>query len=169
MLKKYSKILAAVATVLLLVTMMAGCTGGGTLRKPEMKEGAVAVEVTGSCDIQINGDTITVSGETNLLPGSIIYISVEAQNGMTLDSAKITKGNDNKISQDFKITDEKYTDSVSSVTGHITCAPRLYGTQPTNIYETYGDKFENIKSEGLLWNASGSFVIFASESVDLDK
>lgn len=170
MLNRYSRIFAMVVAVLLLITMLGGCSGGGTLNKTEMKEGAVAVTVTGSCNIKVENGVITVSGETNLLSGSILYISVEAQNGITLDSVKITKGDSDQISQDFSITDDKYTDSVVSVIGHITCAPRLYGTQPANIYETYGDKFENIVSDGnLIWNSSGVSVVFGSEAVDLNK
>lgn len=170
MLKKYAKIFVAAMVVVLLVATLAGCSGGGTLKKPTMKEGAVAVPITGSCDLKIENGVITVSGETNLLPGSILYISVEAQNGMTLDSVKLTKGNEDTVSHDFTITDEKYDDSVVSVTGHISCAPRLYGTHAEIVYETYGEKFENIESEGnLVWDSTGVIVVFGSDTVDFKK
>ena len=169
MLKKYSKILAAVSAALLLMTILAGCSGGGTLKAPAMKEGATEVTVTGSCDLTVDGDTITVSGETNLMAGAIVCVSVESQSGMTLDSVKLPIGEDGKISQEFTKTADKYDEAVTSITGHIACVPRLYGTQPTAVYEKYGSKFENIALDGqnILWNSNGKMVVFASETVDL--
>lgn len=167
MLKKYSKIFVVVAAVMLITVMLAGCGGGGTLKMPEKKEGAVTVEVTGTCDIKLENGVITVSGDNDLLSGTILYVSVEAQNGMTLDSVKITKINDGPISHDFVVSDQKYDDSVKTITGHITCAPRLYGTHAQIAYATYGNNFENISSEGnLIWDNSGKIVVFASETID---
>jgi len=169
MLKKYSRILAVTASALMLVMMLTGCSGGGTVKAPEMKEGAAEVTVTGSCDLVIDGDTITVSGETDLMAGTIICVSVESQNGMTLDSVNFPIGEDGKISQNFTKAADKYDETVTSVIGHIACAPRLYGAQPTAVYEKYGSKLENIALDGqnVLWNSNGKMVVFASEMVDL--
>lgn len=168
MLKKYFRILAVTTGILMLVVMLSGCGGGGTVKPPAMKEGAVAVTVTGSCEMTIEGDTITVSGETNILPGALVCVSVESQSGMTLDSV-IIPVEDKKISHQFKITADKYDEGVVSVTGHITCAPRIYGTQSTAVYEKYGSKFENITPDGqnVLWDSNGNFVVFASETIEL--
>ena len=167
MLKKYFKI-TAVAAALMLVMALAGCGGGGTVKPPAMKEGAVAVTVSGSCGLTIDGDTITVSGETDILPGSLVCVSVESQSGMTLDSAVVAVEG-KKISREFKITEDKYDEGVVSVIGHITFSPRLYGTQSTAVYEKYGTKFENIKPDGknVLWDYNGNIVVFASEQVKL--
>jgi hypothetical protein len=135
-----------------------------------MKEGATEVKVTGSCDLAINGDTVTVSGETDMMPGALVYVSVESQDGFTLSSAKLNLGEDGKISQDFTMSADKYDDTVTAVMGHITCASHLYGAQPAGAYEKYGDKFENIAlSDNLIWNSKGCFVVFASEMVELGK
>jgi len=166
MLKKCFKI-TAVAAALILVVALAGC-GNRTLMPPAMKEGATPVTVTGSCELTIDGDTITVSGETDLPSQSRVCVSVESQSGITLDSAVvIVEGK--KISQQFKITEDKYDESVVSVTGHITFSPRLYGTQPEEVYEKYGTRFENIKPDGknVLWDSNGNIVVFASETVKL--
>ena len=169
MLKKYSKIFAVISTVILLTMALAGCGGGRTLQKPAMQEGAVAVEVTGSCDIKLENGVITVSGETNLMNGAIVYISVEAQNGITLDSRKSIVGGES-ISEDFVVSGDKYDDSVKTITGHITCAPRLYGNQNPDILNVYGSKFENIQSEGnLIWDSTGCFVVFGSKTIDFTK
>ncbi len=172
MLKKYSKIFVVMAAVLMTMVLMAGCMGGGggTLKKPVMSDDAVAVEVTGSCDMKMENGIITVSGESDILDGSILYISIEAQNGMTLDAVKVTKLPNEPISHDFVISDDKYDDSVKTITGHISIAPRLYGTHADIVYETYGNKFENIVSEGnLVWDTGGSVVVFASETIDFRK
>ncbi len=169
MLKKYSKIFAVISAVILLTMALAGCGGGGALHKPAMQTGAVAVEVTGSCDIKLENGVITVSGETNLMNGALVYISVEAQNGITLDSRTTIVGGES-ISEDFIVSDDKYDDSVKTITGHITCAPRLYGNQNPDIYNAYGSKFENIQSEGnLVWDAAGCFVVFGSKTIDFTK
>ncbi|MGI5918198.1 MAG: hypothetical protein ACOX8N_00860 [Christensenellales bacterium] len=166
MLKKCFKITAVVAA-LILVVALAGC-GGGTLKPPAMQEGATPVTVTGSCEMTIDGDTITVSGEIDVLPGSLVCVSVESQSGITLDSAVVTVEG-KKISQQFKITEDKYDEGVVSVTGHITFSPRQYGTQPEEVYKKYGTRFENIKPDGknVLWNSNGNIVVFASEMIDL--
>ncbi len=169
MLKRYVKIISAVMAVIIISALLAGC-GSADLSKPKMKEGAVTVPVKGSCDISVENGKITVSGETDLLPGSILYVSVEAQNGMTLSYVKMTKGDANTVSHEFTIN-EKYDDSVKTVTGHISCAPTLYGKHAEIVYETYGDKFENIVTEddSLVWNSNGVIVVFASDAVALTK
>jgi len=167
MLKKCFKI-TAVAAVLVLVMALAGCGGGAALKPPAMKEGAVPVTVTGSCELTIDGDTITVSGEMDVPPQSLLRVSVESQSGITLDSDVIIfEGK--KISREFKITEDKYGEGVVSIIGHITFSPRQYGKQPEEVYEKYGTKFENIRPDGInvLWNTNGNFVMFASEMVDL--
>ena len=168
--KKSVKILLASLSIVLMISVFTGC-GAAVVTKPEMEEGAVTVPVSGSCDISVADGVITVSGETDLLSGSILYISVEAQNGMTIDFVKITKGDDDKVSHEFVIDGEKYDDNVVSVTGHITCAPKLYGKHADIVYETYGDKFENIenKTGDMVWNTEGVIVVFGSESIDLAK
>ena len=168
MLKKYVRIITAVMAVMITI-LLAGC-GNADLSKPKMKEGAVQVPVKGTCDMVVEDGVITVSGETDLLAGSILYISVEAQNGMTLDYVKMTKGDANAVSHKFNMN-EKYDDSVKTITGHISFAPTLYGKHADIVYETYGDKFENIVSDdsSLVWNSNGVIVVFASDAVELAK
>lgn len=165
--KKRFKIAAAAILVVLLAAMMAGC-GSVTIAKPQMSENATQVSVDGSCDISLNGDTFTVSGETNILDGALLHVSVVSQDGMIVDYVTMTKNGD-QISHDFKITSEKYDDTVKIVTGFITCAPTLYGQQPDAIYAAYGKKFENLDGpEGdIIWNGDGVVALFGSESIKL--
>lgn len=167
--RKRFKIIAAAILVVLLAVLTAGC-GSTTLTKPQMTASAMAVKVTGSCEIEVNGDTITVKGETDIMDGAIIHISVVSQDGMIVDSVSGPKQGDS-ISREFKITSEKYDDSVKVVAGFISCAPTLYGTQPDAVYTAYGKKFENLEApEGdIIWNSNGVVVVFGSDSVELSK
>ncbi len=167
--KKRFKIIIAVMMVLVFVGAAAGCAAP-VVTKPQMTANATPVKVDGSCQIELNGDTLTVKGETNILDGAMLHISVVSQDGMIVDFVKMTKQGDS-ISQDFKITSEKYDDTVKSVTGYISCAPTLYGTQPDAIYSAYGQKFENVEApEGdIVWNSNGVVIVFGSDSVEINK
>lgn len=167
--KKRFKIIAAVMMALVVTVSAAGCAAP-VVNKPQMTAGATAVKVTGSCTIEVNGDTITVKGETDIMDGAILNISVLSQDGMIVDKVNITKQGDS-ISQDFKITSEKYDDTVKTVTGYIACAPSLYGAQPKAVTTAYGSKFENVQGPDgdIVWNSNGVVIVFGSDSVELKK
>lgn len=167
--KKRFKIIVAVVMALIFVGAAAGCSAP-MVTKPQMTANATAVKVDGSCHVELNGDTLTVKGETNIMDGAMLHISIVSQDGMIVDFVKMTKQGDS-ISQDFKITSEKYDDTVKAVTGYISCAPSLYGTQPDAVYNAYGKKFENVEApEGdIVWNSNGVVIVFGSESVELSK
>ena len=162
------KSFAVIVCIGVLVIMLAGC-GSVSLPRPEALEGAPTFEVTGSCDISIDGDVITVSGETDIMDGALIDISVVGQDGMVIEHEKITKSGDT-MSHEFVITDELYS-GVDSVVGYITFAPKTFGNQLDAVYETYGDDFEYIDAgEGnYIWDKNGIIVLFASEMVQLEK
>jgi hypothetical protein len=159
--KKSFIIFVAVCTAILSL-LLSGC-GAAAIARPTPDPGAQLVKITGSCDITVNGNVITVSGTTNIMDGAMIYISVLGQNGMTLDKATIKKSGD-QISQNFTM-DDKY-EKINAITGFITCAPRLYGTQD-DLYKTYGNKFENIDApnDNYQWDNEGKVIIFQSKQL----
>jgi hypothetical protein len=166
--RKFSfKIMVLVLTLAAAAAVFSGC-GTVQLEKPKALEGVPTFPVTGSCEIAIKGNVINVSGETDLMDGTFINISVVAQNGMTLDSATIVKSG-NSISSDFALTD-KY-EGVKKIKGYITCAPTLYGKQPDNVYKNYGNTFEYIETdkENYIWEKDGIIILFGSDMVDLLK
>ncbi len=167
--KKRFKIIVAIMMALVFTALAAGCAAP-VVTKPQMTANATAVKVDGSCQIEVNGDTVTVKGETNIMDGAMLHVSVLSQDGMIVDFVKMTKQGD-AISHDFKITKEKYDDTVKSLTGYISCAPSLYGAQPPAVLAAYGEKFENVEApEGdLVWNSNGVVIVFGSDSVNLDK
>ncbi len=164
--KKRLKILTAVVLVLLLALLAAGC-GAASIPKPQPTQGAKTVTVTGNCDLEIEDNTIIVSGETDLIDGALLHVSVVSQDGMIVDSVKLTKSGDT-VEQRFIITEEKYGDSVKTITGFIVCAPSLYGAQPQAVYDAYGKRFENIQGD-FVWNDNGIIVLFASETVEFAR
>jgi len=167
--KKCFKITVAVVMALMTV-LLAGCSGAVSIPKPTMSENATSVAVDGSCEISVSGDKITVSGETSIMDGALLHVSVVSQDGMIVDFVKITKNGD-AVSHDFTVTSEKYDDTVKAVTGYISCAPTIYGQQPQAVYDAYGKKFENIEAPdgSIVWNGDGVVVVFGSKSVDLAK
>ncbi len=88
--KKRLKILTAVVLELLLALLAAGC-GAASIPKPQPTQGAKTVTVTGNCDLEIEDTTIIVSGETDLIDGALLHVSVVSQDGMIVDSVKLTK------------------------------------------------------------------------------
>lgn len=162
--KKRFKIYGVAVMVLLAAALLAGC-GAPALPRPTPSAGAAPVRVSGSCEITVGDGVITVSGETDIMDGALMHVSVVSQAGMIVDSVTFTKNGDT-VSKDFSITPAKYDETVQKVAGYITCAPSLYGAQPQSVYDAYGKKFENIDS-GFVWNNDGVVVLFGSKIVDL--
>ncbi len=159
--------LSAVVAAAVFITILAAC-GQSTLSRPQPKVDAVIVEVTGSCGIEVDEDTIKVSGETDIKAGAIIQVSVVSQSGDIIDSEVIVKADD-IISCNFAKTQTKYAD-VESIIGYITFAPSRFGNQPEEIYDIYGENFENIeyKKESVVWDNKGMMVLFASEPLNIN-
>jgi hypothetical protein len=151
------------------VMVLTGC-GAVSIEKPKIVAGAQMIEITGSCEIAVSGNTITVSGETNIMDGALLDISVVGQDGIVRQHEKITKNGDS-FSVDFTMTDEIYDDSVKSVVGYMTFAPKYYGSQPDEVYQAYGDEFGLIDAGdgNYTWDSNGIIVMFASEMVPLEK
>ena len=154
------KVIAVIVSTVLVLGIVAGC-GAAVIEKPTVSAGVSKVEVSGYCEMDVEGTTITVTGETNFIPGTIIHISIIAQSGEEIDSVKISKSED-EIVQTFQITDDKYR-NVTSFTAFISIAPSLYGKQSEGVQMEYGKKFERISSEHI-WNKDGIVVMFASET-----
>lgn len=166
MFNKYLKLSAAVLMSIMAVLLLAAC-GEAAISRPQPKVDAVMVKVSGSCDIAVSNGIITVSGQTNIEKGALIHVSVVSQSGAVIDYQLITKDSD-EIKCDFEKTQEKYGD-ISQITGYITFAPVRYGKQPEEIYNIYGEKFENIEfeKESVVWDNKGIIVLFASETMAL--
>lgn len=156
------KILAIVLLMAMIVTLLAGCGASAPLNRPSMKEGAVAFDVTGSCEAVLSGNVLTVSGESNIADGTLGTISVYNSDGNMVESVNVTKQGDN-LSHEFAVTDKW----PSQVYGFITFDTKQSGTQSPGIQALYGSKFENIQGTNTLWNSYGVAVVFQSELIKI--
>jgi hypothetical protein len=156
------KILAIVLLTAVIVALLTGCTGSAPVNRPAMKSGAAAVEVTGSCEAVLNGNVLSVKGESNIADGTLGTISVYDTQGREVETVKVTKQGDN-LSYDFAVT-EKWPDEVF---GFITFDTRQAGTQPQEIQALYGSKFENMQGPNTLWDTYGVAAVFQSEIVKI--
>ena len=155
------KVISVLLSTILVLGILAGC-GASVIEKPVAGENVTMVQITGFCEIEVEGSTITVKGETSFITGTLIHISIVAQNGMEIDSVIITKAKD-AIEQTFQITENKYGNDVTSFTAFISVAPTLYGKQnPESVLIEYGEKFELISGDHI-WNKDGIIVMFASK------
>lgn len=156
------KILAIVLLMAVTVVFLAGCGSSAPLKRPAMKSGATAFEVTGSCEAVLNGNVLTVKGESNLADGTLGTISVYNTNGEEVEKVDVTKQGDN-LSHDFTVT-EKWP---AEVYGFISFDTRQAGTQPQEIQSLYGSKFENLQGPNTLWDTYGVAVVFQSEIIKI--
>lgn len=160
------KLITVLLCIALVTVLLTGC-GGGSLPKPARIDGVPTYEVTGTCQLEIKDGIITVSGQTDLMNGVILNVSVHAQSGEELDKYTFSKTED-QISHDFTITADKYDDSVQAIIGYITCAPSVYGKQSEGIIKTYGENFEyiDVPDENYIWSNDGIVILFASEMLE---
>lgn len=172
------KVIVVAVCIAALISVFAGCAAP-QLKQPELGAGVRAEMISGNCDIEINGDVIKVTGETNFAEGAVLHVSIHSQSGIEIAGENIIKKED-KISHEFVITSDKYDDGVESVVAYITCAPKYYGSQPNDpndtyndIYAIYGESFERIQLENesernsIVYSTEGNIVVFASEMVKL--
>ena len=163
------KLTAIALCIIIIAGVFAGC-GSAAIPKPTSAPESTTppAEVVGSCELKVEGSSITVSGETSFMDTTVISISVVAQSGMVIDSTDVTQQEDGKVDVTFQMTDDKY-DGVKKITGFLTITPTKQNDQ---IHEKYGKKFEHIKSVtesksgeavNVVWNKDGNIVTFSSD------
>lgn len=144
------------------VMLLAGC-GSSQITRPSMKAGAAAFAVTGSCQADLNGNVLTVSGSSNLSDGILATISVYGGNGKMVEIVNVAKSGDN-LSHEFTVSDS-WPDEVY---GFITFDTYQAGAQPQPIQDLYGSKFENLQGKNVVWdNMHGCAAVFGSELVQV--
>lgn len=157
------KLIAATASIVILLVVLAGC-GSSAIPKPtpQAEEGIQAVEVTGYCEITVEDSAIKVTGETNLKTGTLMEISIVAQNGMEIESTTITKAGDDAFEAVFQMSGDKYGENVKAITAFVTAGPKTPKKQSGEVLKVYGSKFEQITNTAI-WNKDGNIVTFSSE------
>lgn len=154
------KLIVLLVIVLATVTVFAGCNGAQEIKKPEPV--GATVEVTGSCKAELDGDTLVVTGETNLMDGTNGVISVLNSNGTRIEQQKVTKQGDN-LKAEFKVA----ADWPDTVYGYVMFDTQKSDGQPAEVTKVYGNKFQNLTGANVIWDQHGVIAIFQSEAVKI--
>ncbi len=156
------KLILLLVIVLVTVTVFAGCGGAVEIKRPEPDKDIPVFNVTGSCKAELNGNVLTVSGQTNLMDGTNGIIGVYSSDGTRVDQKKFTKQGDN-LTAEFEVK----VDWPETVYGNIMFDTQKSDGQPDEVKKTYGKHFQNLDGEGIIWDKNGNIVIFQSEAVTI--
>lgn len=158
--KKVICLLLAAAAVF----SVSACARLPQLAKPAIQEGAEAVKVTGSCEVELvdGGQTLRVNGTCSLMDGTNGLVSVLNANGSVLDKRKFTKQGD-EISYDFAVGE----DWPATVYGFISFDTQQCDAQPAEVTDAYGKRFQNLEGDDVIWDTKGVIAVFQSEALDI--
>ncbi len=160
--KMKKKLALLLVLVVAVVAVLMGCGGPAQIEKPKPDEGATVFDVTGSCKAELNGDTLIVSGETNLMDGTNGVIAVFNSDGTKAADQKFTKQG-NEIKAEFKVG----SDWSDVVYGNIMFDNQKSDGQPDAVKEAYGKHFQNLTGNAIIWDKNGNIVVFQSEEVKI--
>lgn len=152
---KRVKLTAFLAVIVAVAISFAGC-GSASLPRPQADVSKI-VDVTGSCDMKIENNKAIVECKSDMIDGTIFRLSVESPEAKQLAYKDIVKNGDN-LKAEFDLTNFNET----SYYGFATSAPALYGNQPDAVLNKYGKKYENIKSDQILWTMDSCILVISS-------
>lgn len=144
------------------IMCLCACARTPNLTKPAVAEGAKPVEVEGSCEAVLQGSTLEVSGNCNLMDGTNGIIRVLSADGSKLAEQKFTK-NGPDMAQTFQVKD----DWPEVVYGFISFDTQDADSQPKEVLEAYGKRFENLEGKDVIWDLKGIIAVFQSEAVEI--
>lgn len=149
-----------------MILLLSGCSCSGTrdIAKPAPAEGAEPVEVEGSCSAQLinGGSVLAVTGTCSLMDGTNGIVSVLSAEGRQLDAHKFTKEGP-ELGWDFEVK----RDWPDIVYGFISFDTQNCDSQPKEVTEAYGKRFQNLEGEDVIWDMKGVIAVFQSEPVNI--
>ena len=153
-----------VVAMLLACAMMVpvACSRVPQLSKPARSDGDGAINVTGACEAKLldGGQVLHVSGECSLMDGTNGIVCILNANGWTVEKLKFTLESDT-ISFDFPVT----ADWPATVYGLISFDTQQCDRQPSEVTETYGNRFQNLEGPDVIWDTKGVVAVFQSDPV----
>ena len=162
--KLLRKQLLLVSIVLVLVVSMTGCIGGGKNAQVTPPPGALigteTVSITGAVTATLDSGKVIVSSDANIMDGALVELSVTSVASKTLASKVIVKNGDN-LKAEFIIGDEWGSD----VYAFVVMTKDSSGKQADHIYLAYGENFENIEADTLLYNSKSYMFVLQSEKL----
>lgn len=151
-----------VVIVGLAILCLCACSRSPNLVKPAPAEGATPVEVEGSCEATLQGTTLEIDGSCNLMNGTNGIIRILSADGSRLAEQKFTKESDD-ISYSFEVG----KDWPEIVYGFISFDTQDAESQPKEVLDAYGKRFENLEGENVIWDLKGVIAVFQSEAVEI--
>lgn len=158
---KKTRILALCLMLALAAMLLVSCGSSSGLQRLEPKEGVEKVELSGSCTAEITGDTLRINFSSNLQNGAIVKFSVDSYEGKELASKEYSVSGEN-IYAEFDI-DPAWEGVVYAT---VQCSPQV-GSQPSEVTDLYGNYFQNIDGEHVIWNDKSNIFIVQSEKINL--
>lgn len=161
------KKIAGVLLALLAACALTACSCNGgvaQIAKPGMSEGAEAFEVKGSCGAELvdGGQALQVNGTCNLMNGTNGVVSILGADGVTLERKKFTKESD-----DLAFEFEVQSDWPEIVYGFISFDTQQSDSQPREVTDVYGNRFQNLEGDDVIWDLKGVIAVFQSEPVEI--
>ena len=114
------------------------------------------------CYICLNsGDTLRIDFSSNLQEGAVVKFSVDSYEGKELASKEYSVSGEN-IYAEFAVDPE--WEGVLYAT--VQCSPQV-GSQPSEVTDLYGNYFQNIDGEHVIWNDKSNIFLVQSEKINL--
>lgn len=159
--KKKKRIAALCLMLALAAMLLVSCGGSAGLKRLEPKEGVEKVKLEGSCTAKIMGDTLRIDFSSNLQEGAVVKFSVDSYEGKELASKEYSVSGEN-IYAEFAVDPE--WEGVLYAT--VQCSPQV-GSQPSEVTDLYGNYFQNIDGEHVIWNDKSNIFLVQSEKINL--
>ena len=157
------KILAITICLVLAIAVFTGCSVP-EITRPMVSAGAKMVTVSGSCKATIENGKIIVTAQTDIMDGTIFKLSIQTVEGKELAQQTITKQGDN-LKAEFDVS---VLEGEKEFYAFASCAAQAYGAQPENVLNTYGQQFELMQGEDVLWDLAGVVAVFNSGKVSVE-
>ncbi len=148
---------AVVVLTLISLFVLTGCGGSTAIARPVTT--AELIEPAGEITASVNGDEITVSLSTDIMDGASYAITVDESTGKNLYKQIYTKQGD-----DINVTLPISADWEGEVYVSFVCSAFDSGTQTNEVKAAYGDQFENLAGDYVIFLPQGnSFVLLSDE------
>jgi hypothetical protein len=163
--KRILKTILTAAVLVAALTALTACSGGSSeLAKATPIAGKDVKTITGSVTLSKTDDNmLKVDCTTDIMNGAKLRISIDSYEGTMLAYQDIEKTGDT-FSATFGIQQDWA--SSAPIYANVVCMPKSYGKQPSEVREAYGDKFENIDGDIIIWNDEGNSIVITSEPIN---
>lgn len=156
------KIFIITALAIVAVMLLVACGAPADIARPIPAQNAKTYEITGSAMLKLENGKAVVNGTINVVADTLVAITLDSDNGRNLAKTTFVKNTD-QLYAEFAISSE-WSGNISA---SVVCAPKFYGEQSKEIFAIYGNRFENMTSENLIFVAEGNVFVAMSDFIDL--